>query len=203
MVDYKVIAGIFGAFAIILIVGASQLLQSDYLQILKENPNQDMFLIDFDSSDHLEFMGRAPSNIDARYVLWKFFKGANIRFYYEKTDVVADAYFKIFDGSTQIVFREDQQINYTPVYDVSYLDSVILCDDLSEEELFEYTLPNGTLTCMYKINAPIKRADVIQKVDYFLDSRHTNYIGQLNIITNTYPSKGKITIEWYPKIKDK
>lgn len=199
IVQKTVLGGLAAGSAILILLVMGTLLQADYISILKEYPDYNFFMMDISpdgKTDHLEFMSRAPNNIDARYLLWKFFQGGNIKFYYEKTDLVADVYFKVFDGTTQVVYKEEQQINYTPIYSVGYPDDVILCSEISVVE-------NGDkIQCVDEKYAPIQRVDVTQRIDYFSDSRHTNFVGELLIKTNTYPTLGKVTIEWYPKDKE-
>ncbi|NOR84833.1 DUF2341 domain-containing protein, partial [archaeon] len=74
--------------------------------------------------------------------------------------------------------------------------------DTSYWQLFK-----GTKQIYYNEKSPLEytytanSANIIIGIDYFLDSRHTNYVGRLEREIEIYPNKNKETIKWYPKNK--
>lgn len=75
--------------------------------------------------------------------------------------------------------------------------------DTSYWQLFE-----GTKGIYYNEKSPLEyaydsnRAYVVIGIDYFLDSRHTNYVGRVEREIEIYPNKNKETVKFYPKDKN-
>lgn len=190
MVDYKIVAGTVGTLLVLALVVSSGPYARDYRQILAENPGTNNFILDI-SEERLEFLAREPVE-GIEFVRFRFDPENRIRMYHG-SDLVADSYIKIFDGSRQVVFREEQAINYTPIYHL-VTDETDCGYDENELGL--------VANCDVEEDRILQSAEIIQKVDYFTDSLHTNYVGQLVQKTEVYPQYGKITWEWYPKDMD-
>lgn len=75
--------------------------------------------------------------------------------------------------------------------------------DTSYWQLFK-----GTKGIYYNEKSPLEyaydsnRAYIVIGIDYFLDSRHTNYVGRLEREIEIYPNKNKETLKFYPKDKN-
>jgi len=84
---------------------------ADYRQILLDNPDQDLFLLDYvnSSGGRLELLARSPMD-DIDFFRYKFEKD-RVTIYHER-DKVATSYWQVFMGSQGVFFNEKQRLIY-------------------------------------------------------------------------------------------
>ncbi len=178
-----------GAGIILLAILSSPLYMDDYRGILKENPDQDMIVLN--KSDELEILGRTNSD-NPEFLRWKY-DNAHTTMYHGYY-IAGDSWFKLkcyYDLNNKTGYRDISWKNVgAPEYE--YQQD---CEQRGYEVSAE-----GDRNPTYNCNSDGLK--ITENYTYFRDSYHTHKIGEIEKTTYQYPMYSKINVDFTPTDKD-
>ena len=176
---------------LILSILTSSIYMSDYRKILDENPSKDLILLEY-SDDRLDFLARSAVP-EVEFLRWRFDNGHTIIYF--GNNKVGDSFYQLrcyYDlngkkGYRNIVQKQDYPITYE-------------VRERCIEQGKEYSV-GGDSNLMDHCEVE-EAVTVVQRIDYYRDSRHNTRIGQFLEQTELYPLTGKVSVSFIPDEED-